>query len=209
MRPNLTEVRSASPADNRGGGRHESCCGRWAGRHSRAATRSAGIGTNAVSVAVQGTVTLGRHAPTCAEKLTAVRAAGRVYPVRAVADEIRDPLAGQPRDDSDMPCNRTCPGMKYPDPRGHRMRAGPSRMGEARRRSRVHIPAARGRADHMARRGVVGIRNNIRIVPGVSADQAQAKIEEAFRRDAGVDARHIATRYPVTPRSSTEMPLIA
>jgi osmotically-inducible protein OsmY len=44
----------------------------------------------------------------------------------------------------------------------------------------------------MACPGVVGIRNNIRIVPRVSADQAQAKIEEAFRRDAEVDARHIA-----------------
>jgi osmotically-inducible protein OsmY len=58
--------------------------------------------------------------------------------------------------------------------------------------SRVRTPAARGRADRMARLGVVGIRNNIRIVPRVSADHAQAKIEEAFKRDAEVDARHIA-----------------
>jgi osmotically-inducible protein OsmY len=40
-------------------------------------------------------------------------------------------------------------------------------------------------------RGVVGNTNNILVVPRVSADQVEAKIEEAFRRDAEVDARHI------------------
>jgi BON domain len=45
---------------------------------------------DAISVAVQdGAVTLGGHAPTCAEKLAAVRAAERDFGVRAVADEIK------------------------------------------------------------------------------------------------------------------------
>ena len=40
-------------------------------------------------------------------------------------------------------------------------------------------------------RGVVGITNNILVKPRVSADQIEAKIEEAFKREAEVDARHI------------------
>jgi osmotically-inducible protein OsmY len=60
-------------------------------------------GPDAISVAVQdGAVTLGGHAATYAEKLAAVRAAERVDGVRAVADEIKVRIAGQPRDDSDI-----------------------------------------------------------------------------------------------------------
>lgn len=40
-------------------------------------------------------------------------------------------------------------------------------------------------------RGVVGISNNIIVTPKVSPDQVQAKIEEAFKREAEIDARHI------------------
>ncbi len=41
-------------------------------------------------------------------------------------------------------------------------------------------------------RGVVGISNNIIVTPKVSPDQVQAKIEEAFKREAEIDARHIS-----------------
>ena len=41
-------------------------------------------------------------------------------------------------------------------------------------------------------RGVVGISNNIIVTPKVSSDQVQAKIEEAFKREAEIDARHIS-----------------
>jgi hypothetical protein len=45
---------------------------------------------DAISVAAQdGAVTLSGHAPTCVEKLAAVRAVERVYGVRAVADETK------------------------------------------------------------------------------------------------------------------------
>jgi osmotically-inducible protein OsmY len=40
-------------------------------------------------------------------------------------------------------------------------------------------------------RGVVGITNNIAVTPPVSADRIEAEIEEAFKREAEVDARHI------------------
>jgi hypothetical protein len=40
-------------------------------------------------------------------------------------------------------------------------------------------------------RGVVGITNIIVVKPRVSPGQIQAKIEEAFKREAEIDARHI------------------
>ena len=44
-------------------------------------------------------MTLGGQAPTYAKKVATVRAAERVYGVRAVADEIKVGLAALPRDD--------------------------------------------------------------------------------------------------------------
>ena len=41
-------------------------------------------------------------------------------------------------------------------------------------------------------RDVVGISNNIIVTPKVSPGQVQAKIEEAFKREAEIDARHIS-----------------
>jgi len=41
-------------------------------------------------------------------------------------------------------------------------------------------------------RGVVGITNIIEVMPPVSPDRVQAQIEEAFKREAEVDARHIS-----------------
>lgn len=41
-------------------------------------------------------------------------------------------------------------------------------------------------------RGVVGITNNIGVMPPVNSDRVQAEIEEAFKREVEVDARHIS-----------------
>jgi osmotically-inducible protein OsmY len=40
-------------------------------------------------------------------------------------------------------------------------------------------------------RGVVGITSNITVTPPVDPDQVEAEIEEAFRREAEIDARHV------------------
>ncbi|HEX6452418.1 MAG TPA: BON domain-containing protein [Trebonia sp.] len=52
----------------------------------------------------------------------------------------------------------------------------------------------RREVERMARnvRGVVGISSTIAVTPKVSPDQVEAKIEEAFRREAEVDDRHIS-----------------
>jgi osmotically-inducible protein OsmY len=51
----------------------------------------------------------------------------------------------------------------------------------------------RHEVDRMVRhvRGVVGITNNIVVTPPVRPDRVQAEIEEAFKREAEIDARHI------------------
>jgi osmotically-inducible protein OsmY len=56
-----------------------------------------------IGVAVKdGAVTLTGHAPAYGEKLAAARAAARVYGVKAVADDIKVTLRGDPRDDQDI-----------------------------------------------------------------------------------------------------------
>src|ERR1700721_2533990 len=58
---------------------------------------------DAIGVAVQdGAVTLTGHVPSYAEKLAAVRAAERVYGVKAVANDLKVQLSRAPRDDSDI-----------------------------------------------------------------------------------------------------------
>ena len=56
-----------------------------------------------IGIAVDnGVVTLTGHVSTYAQKFAAVRAASRVYGVKAVADELTVKPAGEPRDDSDI-----------------------------------------------------------------------------------------------------------
>src|SRR4029079_19704585 len=58
---------------------------------------------DAIGVAVKdGAVTCVRAVSTYAYKLAAVRAASRVYGVKAVADELTVKPTGEPRDDSDI-----------------------------------------------------------------------------------------------------------
>ncbi len=51
----------------------------------------------------------------------------------------------------------------------------------------------REKAEHAIRdlKGVVSVRNSIRVKPRVAASEIKHKIEEAFRRNAEVDAQHI------------------
>ena len=147
----------------------------------------------AVGVAVKdGAVTLTGHTPTYSEKLAAARAAERVYGVKAVANDIKVKLSGEPRDDSDiaqaiahvLENNTRIPEGKV----RARVQAGWVTLdGE------VEWDYQRREVERMVRnvRGVVGITNIIVVKPRVSPGQIQAKIEEAFKREAEIDARHI------------------
>jgi osmotically-inducible protein OsmY len=147
----------------------------------------------AIGVAVtDGAVTLTGHVPTYGHKLATVRATSRVYGVKAVADELRVKLDTDPRDDSDIAraiAHVLEWNTQIPEGQVHaRVQAGWVML-----EGEVEWDYQRREVERMVRnvRGVMGITNNILIKPRVSADQVAAKIEETFKREAEVDARHI------------------
>ena len=149
---------------------------------------------DAIGVAVKdGAVTLTGRVPTYGQKLAAARAASRVYGVKAVADELQVKLRGEPRDDSDiaraiahvLEWNTNIPEGKVQA----RVQAGWVML-----EGEVEWDYQRHEVERMVRhvRGVVGITNNIVVMPPVSPARIEAEIEEAFKREAEVDARHIS-----------------
>ena len=148
---------------------------------------------DAIGVAViDGAVTLTGHVPTYAQKLAAARAAERVYGVKAVANELTVKLAGAPRDDSDiaaaiahvLDCN-----VSVPEGKVHARVEG----GWVTLDGEVDYDYQRREVERMVRqvRGVIGVTDLITVKPPVSAEKVQQVIEDAFRREAEVDARHI------------------
>ena len=147
----------------------------------------------AIGVAVKdGAVTLTGHVPTYAQKLAAARAAERVYGVKAVADELEVKLAGTPRDDSDiaqaiahvLEWNVQVPGGK--------VHARVSK-GWATLEGEVEYEYQRHEVERMVRnvRGVTGVTDLITVKPPVNPEKVQAVIEDAFKREAEIDARHV------------------
>lgn len=151
------------------------------------------IEPDAIGVAVMdGAVTLTGHVPSFAEKLAAARAAERVYGVKAVANDLKVKLAGSPRDDSDIAraiAHVLEWNVQIPE-------------GQVRARVENGLVTLDGEVEHdyqrreverMVRqvRGVTGVLDNIKVTPPVSPESVQAEIEEAFKREAEVDARHI------------------
>ena len=151
------------------------------------------IEPDAIGVAVMdGAVTLTGHVPSFAEKLAAARAAERVYGVKAVANDLKVKPAGSPRDDSDIAraiAHVLEWNVQIPE-------------GQVRARVENGLVTLDGEVEHdyqrreverMVRqvRGVTGVLDNIKVTPPVSPESVQAEIEEAFKRGAEVDARHI------------------
>jgi osmotically-inducible protein OsmY len=149
---------------------------------------------NAIGVAVKdGAVTLTGNVPTYVEKLAAARAAERVYGVKAVANELEVKLAGAPRDDSDIAtaiAHVLENNVQVPEGRVHaRVQNGWVTLdGE------VDYEYQRHEVERMVRqvRGVVGVANTITVKPPVSPAKVREVIEETFKREAEIDARHIS-----------------
>jgi osmotically-inducible protein OsmY len=146
-----------------------------------------------IGVAVaDGAVTLTGHTPTYAEKLAAERAARRVYGVRAVANDLQVKLTGAPRDDADI-------ARAIAHILENNVQIPPSRVqatvedGWVALEGRVDHDFQRREVERMVRhvRGVVGVSNAITVSAPVTPDEVQAEIEEAFKREAEIDARHI------------------
>jgi osmotically-inducible protein OsmY len=153
---------------------------------------------DAIGVAVQdGAVTLTGHTATYAEKLAAARATERVYGVKAVANDLKVRLSCEPRDDSDiakaiahvLEWNVQVPADRVKA----KVQAGWVTLD-----GHVDYEYQRHEVERMVRNvdGVLGVTNTITVTPPVFPEQVEAKIveakiEEAFRREAEVDARHV------------------
>jgi osmotically-inducible protein OsmY len=148
---------------------------------------------DAIGVAVtDGAVTLTGDISTYAEKLAAARAAERVYGVKAIANELQVKLPGAPRDDSDIAraiAHVLEWNVQVPEGRVHaRVQNGWVTLdGE------VDYDYQRREVERMVRqvRGVIGVTDTITVKPPVSPEKVQAVIEDAFKREAEIDARHI------------------
>jgi osmotically-inducible protein OsmY len=148
---------------------------------------------DAIGVAVKdGAVTLTGNVPTYPEKLAAARAAERVYGVKAVANELRVNLSSGPRDDSDIAAaiaHVLDNNVQLPQDKVHaRVQNGWVTLdGE------VDYDHQRREVERMVRqvRGVTGVTDLITVKPPVSPAAVEARIEDTFKREAEIDARHI------------------
>jgi osmotically-inducible protein OsmY len=157
---------------------------------------------DAIGVAVvDGAVTLTGHASTYAEKLAAARAAERVYGVKAVADDIKVQLSGLPRDDSDIAraiAHVLEWNVQVPEGRVH----AEVENGWVTLDGEVEYDYQRREVERMVRqvRGVTGVLNHITVNPPVTPARVHAAIEDAFKREAEIDARHV--RVEVTDHTA-------
>jgi osmotically-inducible protein OsmY len=156
-----------------------------------------GIGVNVSD----GAVTLAGRTPTYAAKLAAARAAERVYGVRSVADDLEVHLGGDPRDDSDI-ARAIAHVLEWNTqiPAGNVQAT--VRSGWVSLKGRVDYDYQRREVERMTRhvRGVTGISDLITVTPPVSAAKIEDRIEEAFKRQAQVDARQV--RAEVSDRTA-------
>jgi osmotically-inducible protein OsmY len=149
---------------------------------------------DAIGVAVKdGAVTLTGTVPTFVEKLAAARAAERVYGVKAVANDLEVKLAGAPRGDSDIAtaiAHVLDNNVQVPEGKVHaRVQNGWVTLdGE------VDYDYQRHEVERTVRqvRGVTGVLNTITVKPAASPAKVQEVIEETFKREAEIDARHIS-----------------
>jgi osmotically-inducible protein OsmY len=147
-----------------------------------------------VGVAVaDGAVTLSGHTTSYAEKLAAGRAAERVYGVKAVANDLRIHLAGSPRDDADIAkaiAHVLEWNVNIPD---GRIQAR-VQNGRVTLEGHVDYDFQRREVERMVRhvRGVVGITDELVLTPPASPLEVESEIQDAFEREAGVDARQVS-----------------
>jgi osmotically-inducible protein OsmY len=121
------------------------------------------------------------------------RAAERVYGVKAVANELEVKLAGAPRDDSDIAtaiAHVLENNVQVPEGKVHAQ----VQNGWVTLDGEVNYDYQRREVERMVRqvRGVTGVSDLITVKPPVSPAQVQEVIEETFKREAEIDARHIS-----------------
>lgn len=147
-----------------------------------------------IGVSVEsGAVTLTGHVSSYSEKYAAVRAAERVYGVRAVADEIEVNLpSSSERDDTDI-AEAIASTMRWnvlvPETVDVEVRNGYVTL-----RGEAVWNFQREAAERLVRDviGVKGVTNLITVQPKVKASAVKQQVQEAIERAAALDARAIS-----------------
>ncbi|MGZ4410222.1 MAG: BON domain-containing protein [Gaiellaceae bacterium] len=142
--------------------------------------------------AKDGAVTLTGHVASYSEKYAAVRAAERVYGVKAVADEIQVRLpASSVRDDTDL-AEAVARELRWntlvPDTVDAEVRHGIVTL-----RGEVEWAYQREEAERAVRHltGVLSVANMIVVKPKVKPSEIEKRVSEAIQRAASLDARSI------------------
>jgi len=144
--------------------------------------------------AKDGVVTLSGSVPSYGEKYEAVRAAKRVYGVKAVVDEIEVKLPGSSeRTDTDI-AEAAVRALKSNLSVPHDKIKVTVREGWLTLEGQVDWQYQKEAAEKAIRdiTGAVGVSNLITVKPRVTASDVKSKIEEALRRSAEMDARRIS-----------------
>jgi osmotically-inducible protein OsmY len=148
---------------------------------------------DAIGVSVKdGAVTLTGRTSTYAERLAAGRAAERVYGVKALANDLTVSLSGIPRDDSEI-----ATAIAHVLDNNVQIPAGQVQAevqaGWVTLRGQVEYDFQRREVERMVRnvRDVVGVTDLITVNPPVTPERVEKAIEDTFKREAEVDARHI------------------
>jgi len=151
------------------------------------------IDPDAIGVAVtDGAVSLTGHVSSYAEKIAAARAAERVYAVKAVANELKVKLPGSPRDDSDI-ATAIAHVLEWNVHVPERTVRALVQGGWVTLEGAVEYHYQRREVERMVSqvRGVIGVTDTITVKPSASREEVQAAIEDAFNRQAQIDARRI------------------
>lgn len=141
----------------------------------------------------EGIVTLTGHVPNYAEKYGAVKAAKRVFGVKAVADEVDVKIAsGAKRNDEEI-ANACVSALKHnalvPDEKIKVIVNSGRVTLEGEVEWHFQEEAALNSVRYLT--GVLGVTNSIKIKTRVSPIDVKDKIKAAFHRSAEIDARKI------------------
>ncbi|MCI0338801.1 MAG: BON domain-containing protein [Acidobacteria bacterium] len=138
-----------------------------------------------------GVVTLTGFVTTYAEKIAAEKAAKSAYGVRAVANDIQIKPAFQ-RTDPDI-AKEAVHALEYRANVPDKDITITVKDGWITLEGEVEWMFQKDSAESAVKflQGVKGVTNQIKVKPSVSPTQVQAKIEDALRRSAEVDARRI------------------
>ena len=146
-----------------------------------------GVSVNDGVVTLQGTVT------TFSQKGTAQRAAGHVFGVRAVANDLQvTPDGATSRTDSTI-AQAVANALEWDSAIPDNAVKATVTNGWVSLTGTVAWQFEKAAAERAVQHlyGVKGVTNSVIVRPQVSAEDVKAKIESAFRRSAEIDAQHV------------------